>query len=221
MKRREMRHIWGIYFRSNLDWDWDTGSCLERLLEIPEEEVPLSIPIAIVSLDIRKANAWNVYTESSLPEEVKVAYKSPTGETKYKIFVLSLPSDDVASASSLANIVEETEVSIISLEQPCGGVEDVSKGDLALVVEEKEELSVIAPGPSCRGIGDVREGSRAAAAKDNDTLPAPSSASGMVANCQIVKCTTQNDKNVMLNHMAILENDYDLRSVRSLDLGIM
>lgn len=34
-----VRHMWGIYLRSSLDWDWDTVNYLEHLFELPEEVV--------------------------------------------------------------------------------------------------------------------------------------------------------------------------------------
>lgn len=30
---RDSRNKWGQYLRSNVDWDWDLGSCMRRLLE--------------------------------------------------------------------------------------------------------------------------------------------------------------------------------------------
>lgn len=91
----QRRHQWGIYFRSNFDWDWDTASCLEYLFELPEQ-VELH-PAATISLDTGKSDVWNVFTMTRLPKQMKIAYKSATGETKYKTFVSCPSSEDVTS----------------------------------------------------------------------------------------------------------------------------
>lgn len=50
------RHKWGQYLRSNMDWDWDLGGCLDRLfrlekqIQVPNEQtVPASSPAIDVS----------------------------------------------------------------------------------------------------------------------------------------------------------------------------
>lgn len=96
-RRCQLRHKWGIYLRSNLEWDWDIASCLERLFAPPEEVVPPTASIAIVSLNAEKTDMWNLTTQASLPTKMRVAYKSPTGETRYKMFVSCPSSEDVVS----------------------------------------------------------------------------------------------------------------------------
>lgn len=96
-ERCQMRHEWGIYLRSNLDWDWDVAGCLEGLFELPENVTSPTATIATVSLDVRNVDTWNISTESSLPRKMKVTYKSGTGEMKYKTFVSCPSSEDVVS----------------------------------------------------------------------------------------------------------------------------
>lgn len=37
--RRRLRHKWGQYLRSKMDWDWDLGACMNRLFkERPAEQ---------------------------------------------------------------------------------------------------------------------------------------------------------------------------------------
>jgi hypothetical protein len=95
-----MRHIWGIYLRSNLDWDSETTSYMERLFELPEESEMSSAPIATVNLDAGNAETWNVSTKASLPKQMRVAYISRTGETRYKTFMPCPSSEDVDVVST-------------------------------------------------------------------------------------------------------------------------
>lgn len=103
----QLRYEWGIYLRSDLDWDWDVASCLERLFELPERVEPPNTPIVTVSLDAGKADTWNVTTESKLPKEVKFAYRSVTGEMKYRTILFCPSSDNVVSAGQAVDAQDE------------------------------------------------------------------------------------------------------------------
>lgn len=72
-----------------------SSSCLEHLFELPEQ-VELHTA-ATISVDTGKSDVWNVFTMTRLPKQMKVAYKSATGETKYKTFVSCPSSEDVTS----------------------------------------------------------------------------------------------------------------------------
>lgn len=173
--RCRMRHQWGRYLQSSLDWDWDIANCLERLFELPEEVVASPDPIATVDLDAEEAGTWKVSTETCLPKKMKVAYKSATGETKHKTIWICPSSDDVVSgqadwADEVRNRIEPLAT---SPEVSCAGGEAaerlgvIAPGnrnaaasadiDLGLggmrVVEKQEEVSLITEESSC-GIND-------------------------------------------------------------------
>lgn len=120
-----MRHEWGIYLRSNLDWDWDTASCLEYLFELPEEAIAPTVPIATVSLDAGRSDTWNIATDASMPMQIKIPYKSALGIKKYRTFVSCPSSEDVASTSDGAQDVS----SLLRPEVRCTGGNSVD-GDL-------------------------------------------------------------------------------------------
>lgn len=174
-----MRHKWGLYFRSNIDWGRDTTKCLKRLFELPEKVPPLFAPIATVDQDAVEADTWNVFTQANLPEQMKVAYKSVTGETKYRTIMICPSSDDVTSAREVSQDVGEQDDELrISLKLRSAGVEVVdgpgvithkssvaepvpqTDSDLgAKQVIEKQEVSVDLLKPSCGGAQEAGEGS--------------------------------------------------------------
>lgn len=183
----QMRNLWGEYLRSNLDWDWDTANYLEHLFKLPEETIPPTAQIATVSLNAGMPDTWKISTEVSLPKEVKIVYKSATGETKYKTFMPCPSSEDVALAVGVPQVIKEiVEVSVISQEEPCGGVDEANDSELVQVVEETEG-AVVSPGPTCGRLGDVIEGSGAILSKDSGTFPAPGPALGREVNAHVVK----------------------------------
>lgn len=123
-KERAICHNWGIYFRSNLEWDWDTASCMERLFMLPgSEEVgsPAAPIFATVDLDVMDPNTWTLstHTRGRLPRQMRVAYTSATRGTRYMTFVR------VGSTGTSAADVE-----------PEGGFEQVGDG-----IEEVREVS--------------------------------------------------------------------------------
>lgn len=150
--RCEMRHHWGMYLRSNLDWEWDTASCLERLFNLPENVVQPTTPIATVDLDVEDEGTWNLSTtKASPPTKMRVAYKSPAGVTKYRMFVSCPSSENVASVGELAQCIEARgEASTSSSEQHSGdtetedGTADITykNNDTAPMVETGLELGV-------------------------------------------------------------------------------
>lgn len=150
--RCEMRHHWGMYLRSNLDWEWDTASCLERLFDLPENVAQPTAPIATVDLDVEDEGTWNLSTtKASPPTKMRVAYKSPAGETKYRMFVSCSSSENVASVCELAQCIEARgEASTSSSEQHSGdtetedGTADITykNNDTAPMVETGLELGV-------------------------------------------------------------------------------
>lgn len=150
--RCEMRHHWGMYLRSNLDWEWDTASCLERLFDLPENVAQPTAPIATVDLDVEDDGTWNLSTtKASPPTKMRVAYKSPTGEIKYRMFVSCPSSENVASVGELAQCIEARgDASAISSEPHSGDTETedgtadstYENNDTAPMVETGLELGV-------------------------------------------------------------------------------
>lgn len=177
------RHEWGIYLRSNLDWDWDTTGCLERLFELPEEAIAPTVPIATVFMDAGRSDTWNIATDASMPMQIKIPYKSALGKTKYRTFVSCPSSEDVVSTSD----GEQDVSSLLRPEVHCTGGNSVD-GDLhdtyiaaampktgselgAKQFANEQEVSVIPEEPSYAGHGENRAGSEIFAHEDSDAPP--------------------------------------------------
>ena len=77
-----MRNRWGQVLRSNLDWDWDLSSSLKRLFKI---DTPLQGKLSLTgnNLDVSIATRCD-----GPPKEIRVAYKTETGETTYQTYIL-------------------------------------------------------------------------------------------------------------------------------------
>lgn len=112
------RHRMGEYCRSNLDWDWDTGSCLKRLFRIdrskncPNTEcakqqqgtgvsATIDVPVAGVGTDGRALNMAIPGKGRNLLEKIHVRYETETGEVRYKTFYPGPSVEDVASGASV------------------------------------------------------------------------------------------------------------------------
>lgn len=166
--RCRLRHEWGIYLRSRLDWDWDTASCLERLFELPEEVVLQIAPIATVYLDAADADTWKISTEASLPHQMRVAYKSATGETEYMTFVRSPSTGGVASVDEFAKVRDEASAVSSELRDGTGKIAD-KNSDSALkletdsecivkqVIEKQEKVAPITEEPSYGAVEESRK----------------------------------------------------------------
>lgn len=115
-----MRHEWGVYLRSNLDWDWDTASCLRSLFAIPDRVLSPTAPIATLDLDAVEADMWNVTTDSNLPMKMEVAYKSATGGTKHKMFMSCPSSEVVVSTGELEQVDRAEGKTLTTMPEPCG-----------------------------------------------------------------------------------------------------
>lgn len=102
-QRRKMRYKWGRYFLSNMDWDWDLGTCMKRLFKIekPNRVGPLpdahstSASSPAIDMDVVPGESWSILAEEAramAPKEVKIAYKTKDGRTQYTSFVPASPS---------------------------------------------------------------------------------------------------------------------------------
>lgn len=89
LKLREYsnRHTWGAFFRSILEWDWDLAGSLERMYELRiENEYQGAAPtIPTASLTNGRLDAVLDIPEETV-EEVRIAYRSSTGEVVYRTF---------------------------------------------------------------------------------------------------------------------------------------
>lgn len=115
--RHLSRHKWGQYLRSNMDWDWDLGSCMKRLFKIekqtrvgpsPDMQTP---PASSSGIDVDAGTEGTLNlsmgeAQGSLPREVKVTYKTATGETQILTFAPLSPIPGNTSVSERPCIVE-------------------------------------------------------------------------------------------------------------------
>lgn len=90
-----LRHKWAPYFSSNLEWDWDLAGSLKLLYQLDDPASPthLQHPAAdavsgeLVGIEGRM---WSVKTgaaQTELPNEVRIEYRTESGEIRYKTFV--------------------------------------------------------------------------------------------------------------------------------------
>lgn len=109
--RRLSRHKWGQYLRSNMDWDWDLGSCMKRLFEIEKQSQLGSSTGTQMSPALRPGIDVDTGTEGTLKismgevqgdllREVQIAYKTSTGETRYLTFTEPCTPGDLSTSES-------------------------------------------------------------------------------------------------------------------------
>lgn len=145
--RCEMRHHWGMYLRSNLDWEWDTVSCLERLFDLPENVAQPTAPIATVDLDVEDEGTWNLSTtKASPPTKMRVAYKSPTGEIKYRMFVFCPSSENIASVGELAQCIKARGEASTSSSEPHSGDTETEDGTADITYENNDTAPMVETG---------------------------------------------------------------------------
>lgn len=112
------RHHMGEYCCSNLDWDWDTASCLKRLFRIdrpkkcPNPEcvkqqegtglsATIDVPLAGGESDGRTLNVAIAEKGRNTFEKVRMRYETETGEVRYKTFYAGPSVEEVASDASI------------------------------------------------------------------------------------------------------------------------
>lgn len=92
-KRQRM----GEYCRSNLDWDWDTSSCLKRLFRIDRPKVSMALQQGVTELPatihLARGGLNKQTLDVTIPEpgpneldKVRIHYKNGMGEFRYKTF---------------------------------------------------------------------------------------------------------------------------------------
>lgn len=232
----QRRHQWGIYFRSNFDWDWDIAKCLARLFELPEEVESPAAPIATVSLDSGNADTWNLFTEISLPKQMRVAYKSSTGETKFRTILFSQSSDDVTYAGHALEVRPEA---AIALESSCTGGEEGEDGagivthefkyavpildtrlemEVKQIVEKPDKGPVVIPKPRSGGIEEAEEGLVGTMDQGNDAPRLPETELGARDNDDDDDSGNEDDSAKTIQNLeAIWVKQVDQKLICSLD----
>lgn len=232
--RCRMRHEWGIYLCSYFDWDWDIASCLQRLFKLPVEVEPQAAPIATVSLDAGNADTWNFSTEIKLPKQMRVAYKSTTGQTKFRTILFSTSSDDVTSTGHA--VLPEA---AIALESSCTGGEEGEDGagivthefkdavptldtrlemEVKQIVEKPDKGSVVIPKPRSGGIEESEEGLVGTMDQGNDAPQLPETELGARDNDDDDDSGNEDDSAKTIQNLeAIWVKQVDQISICSLD----
>lgn len=161
---RLSRHKWGQYLRSDMDWDWDLGSCMKRLFKIEKQTRVGSSPGTQISSASRTGIDVDAGTEGtlnismgeaqgSLPREVNIAYKTRTGDTHYLTFTqpsslvqLSVPETDPSTANILrsAGVKQDSSCRTGSRdgEQDVEDMETGASSSVASHSKEPEDTSV-------------------------------------------------------------------------------
>lgn len=96
--RRGSRHKWGQYLRSNMDWEWDLGTCMNRLFKV-EKQNRVGPPRAAksspsTSLDAVPGRTWEIMPgelQGNFPKDVRITYTTETGETQCMTFTPAFP----------------------------------------------------------------------------------------------------------------------------------
>lgn len=87
-----MRHKWGEHLRSYLDWDWDSGGCLQRFFgsERSAKKIPTEAALNVdLDMDDGEGETLDVYIgaiQAQSLKKVRVAYHTSSGEMKYRTF---------------------------------------------------------------------------------------------------------------------------------------
>lgn len=95
---RLSRNKWGQYLRSNMDWDWDLGTCMKCMFMVEKEACAGPSPAMAVPQTSRRAMDSDTIRDGTLrisldeshggvPMAVQVEYKTKTGETHTILFV--------------------------------------------------------------------------------------------------------------------------------------
>lgn len=87
-----MRHKWEEHLRSYLDWDWDSGGCLQRFFSIERSAKTIPTEAALyadLDMDNGEGETLDVYIgaiQAQSFKTVRVAYHTSSGEMKYRTF---------------------------------------------------------------------------------------------------------------------------------------
>lgn len=98
-----MRHKWGEHLRSYLDWDWDSGGCLQRFFgsERSAKKIPTEAALNVDwDMDDGEEETLDVYIgaiQAQSLKKVRVAYHTSSGEMKYRTFSANSSIGDLHS----------------------------------------------------------------------------------------------------------------------------
>lgn len=98
-----MRHKWGEHLRSYLDWDWDSGGCLQRFFgsERSAKKIPTEAALNVdLDMDDGEEETLDVYIgaiQAQSLKKVRVAYHTSSGEMKYRTFSANSSIGDLHS----------------------------------------------------------------------------------------------------------------------------
>lgn len=114
MNLRILRCRWGEYLRSNMEWDWDTGSCLKHLFKI---EKPLRAPVNVLATfepsdgardrDIMEVSIAGAH--ATMPDGIRIPYEDELGRTWYRTFYSCPSVDDIPTLGSLNVTMQVTQ----------------------------------------------------------------------------------------------------------------
>lgn len=110
------RRVFGECLRSNMDWNWNTGSCLRNLFKLEEpSQQSLRKPSpgpALYGYGSQGETAQLALEDARarLPKEIQVRYEDEKGQILYKTF-LALPSTENIAASSVVPLETSAEQS--------------------------------------------------------------------------------------------------------------
>lgn len=235
-----IRHVWGVYLRSSLDWDWDTASCLERLFKLPDEVVPQTALIASIDLDAVEADTWIISTNASLPKQMRVAYRSASGKMEYMTFLHSPSVGDVVSADESTHVTKvRDEASAIITEPRAGGREEDENGlgimldensdstpeletdtnsGVKQVIEKQEEVALITEEPSYGAVEKSREESEIVVQENGVAPQAHATELGVKDNRFGDGCADEYGLEEMMKNLEVIkEQQADQISILSLD----
>lgn len=139
--RRGSRRIWGQYLRSNMDCDWDLGTCMRRLFKVGRQtrvgpSTDTYIPafsIPAINVDAEGGETWNLKAPVTLPNEVRIAYETKGGEMQYVSFVPAssiperrkelLPNGEVSVDATGSQMIEHEEMGFLG--KPFSGEQEI------------------------------------------------------------------------------------------------
>lgn len=123
MKNIQHRRGWAPIFRSNLDWDWDVAENLGRLYALEDPSTPptnahrANLRVVGVDAEVDVSGTWNLETAkvqmyTELPKEVRIPYKTKTGEIKYMTFArVPEPPDALSEGQDLlSSAADDSEI---------------------------------------------------------------------------------------------------------------
>ena len=109
----QLRHAWGIFFRSSYDWDWDPSESFKWLYNTKQREIELKDDQGD-TIDISmKATQQG---RPSLPKQIRVAYETKMGKTKYRTFYANASESSESEEEESPTLELDDTISVSGLE---------------------------------------------------------------------------------------------------------